>query len=105
MRRRRSAICAGATPKPAPTWEGVRKADQFGATCMQTPYPEGSPYRAAPEPVSEDCLYLNIWTGAKSIEGATAGDGLDSRRRADARVGLARRFTMAKNWPKKAWCW
>jgi para-nitrobenzyl esterase len=53
-------------PKPAQKWEGVRKADQFGATCMQTPYPEGSPYRTAPEPVSEDCLYLNIWTGAKS---------------------------------------
>ena len=33
---------------------------------MQTPYPEGSPYRGADEPVSEDCLYLNIWTGAQS---------------------------------------
>jgi para-nitrobenzyl esterase len=53
-------------PKPAPRWEGVRKADQFAATCMQTPYAEGSPYRTAPEPVSEDCLYLNIWTGATS---------------------------------------
>ncbi len=53
-------------PKAAAKWEGVRKADQFGATCMQTPYPEGSPYRSAPEPVSEDCLYLNVWTGAKS---------------------------------------
>ena len=53
-------------PKPAPKWEGVRKADQFGATCMQTPYAEGSPYRSAPEPVSEDCLFLNIWSGATS---------------------------------------
>jgi para-nitrobenzyl esterase len=35
---------------------------------MQVPYPEGSPYRAAAEPVSEDCLYLNVWTGAKSAE-------------------------------------
>jgi para-nitrobenzyl esterase len=33
---------------------------------MQVPYPEGSPYRMADEPVSEDCLYLNIWTGAQS---------------------------------------
>jgi para-nitrobenzyl esterase len=54
-------------PKPPAKWEGVRKADQFGATCMQTPYPEGSPYRTAPEPVSEDCLYLNVWSSAKTI--------------------------------------
>ena len=53
-------------PKPAADWSGVRKADQFSATCMQQPYPEGSLYRSAPEPVSEDCLYLNIWTAAKS---------------------------------------
>jgi para-nitrobenzyl esterase len=53
-------------PKPAADWPGVRKADQFSATCMQTPYAEGSLYRSAPQPVSEDCLYLNIWTAAKS---------------------------------------
>ena len=53
-------------PKPAPDWPGVRKADQFSATCMQTPYAEGSLYHSEPQPVSEDCLYLNIWTGAKS---------------------------------------
>ncbi|HVO96605.1 MAG TPA: carboxylesterase/lipase family protein [Bryobacteraceae bacterium] len=53
-------------PKPAAAWTGVRKADEFSATCMQTPYPEGSLYRGAPQPISEDCLYLNIWTAAKS---------------------------------------
>jgi para-nitrobenzyl esterase len=53
-------------PKPAADWSGVRKADQFSANCMQTPYPEGSLYRSEPQPVGEDCLYLNIWTGAKS---------------------------------------
>jgi para-nitrobenzyl esterase len=53
-------------PKPAADWPGVRKADQFSATCMQTPYPEGSLYHSDPQPVSEDCLYLNIWTGAKA---------------------------------------
>jgi para-nitrobenzyl esterase len=53
-------------PKPAADWSGVHKADQFSATCMQTPYPEGSLYRSEPQPVSEDCLYLNIWTAAKS---------------------------------------
>jgi len=53
-------------PKAAPGWTGVRKADQFGAACMQTPYAENSPYHEAAEPVSEDCLYLNVWTAAKS---------------------------------------
>ncbi len=53
-------------PKPAADWPGVRKADQFSATCMQTPYPQGSLYSSQAQPVSEDCLYLNIWTAAKS---------------------------------------
>ena len=34
---------------------------------MQTPYAEGSPYdRTQAEPMSEDCLYLNVWTAAKA---------------------------------------
>jgi para-nitrobenzyl esterase len=53
-------------PKTAPKWDGVRKADQFSATCIQVPYAEGSPYRSAAESVSEDCLYLNVWSGAKA---------------------------------------
>ena len=53
-------------PKAPAPWSGVRQADKFGATCMQTPYAENSPYHAAAEPVSEDCLYLNVWTAAKS---------------------------------------
>jgi carboxylesterase type B len=55
-------------PASAAPWQGVRKADKFSATCMQTDYPEGSPFRTGMEPVSEDCLYLNIWTGAKTVK-------------------------------------
>jgi para-nitrobenzyl esterase len=45
-------------PKPVAHWEGVRNADQFGPTCMQG---------AGTGPnTSEDCLSLNVWTGAKS---------------------------------------
>jgi len=48
-------------PQPAATWSGVRKADRFSPTCMQTgSYPPDSPA----EPVSEDCLYLNVWRPA-----------------------------------------
>ena len=53
-------------PQPAARWEGVRQAGSFSAACMQTPYPAGSLYRHEPEPLSEDCLYLNIWTAADS---------------------------------------
>src|SRR5579863_6409560 len=53
-------------PKPAQPWQGVRTATQFSAACYQSPYPKVSIYYRDPEPMSEDCLYLNIWTAAKS---------------------------------------
>lgn len=56
-------------PQPVEEWEGGFVADEFGPACMQIPPPEGSFYQVEfypePEPTSEDCLYLNIWTGAK----------------------------------------
>ncbi len=48
-------------PQPAAHWDGVRKSDQFGAICMQAAGGRGP----APQ-MSEDCLYLNVWTAAKS---------------------------------------
>ena len=53
-------------PQPAAKWDGVKDAAAFGASCMQTNYPEGSLYRSDLGPVSEDCLTLNIWTTAKA---------------------------------------
>jgi para-nitrobenzyl esterase len=47
-------------PLPAAKWDGVRKADQFAPGCMQS---MGHP---PPSGLSEDCLYLNVWTPAKS---------------------------------------
>src|SRR5581483_7194376 len=47
-------------PQPAAKWAGVKPADQFGPRCYQ-----GG--RAAPGvETSEDCLYLNVWSPAKS---------------------------------------
>lgn len=46
-------------PAPPATWEGVRNADQFSPICIQ---PGSYPDDAPPEPMSEDCLYLNVWT-------------------------------------------
>lgn len=50
-------------PQPASAWQGVRKADAFSPICPQEgAYPPESPA----EPMSEDCLTLNIWTPAAS---------------------------------------
>jgi para-nitrobenzyl esterase len=48
-------------PAPVKPWSGVRKADAFADACMQAPHSQGNT-----APVSEDCLYLNVWTPAKS---------------------------------------
>lgn len=42
-------------PKPAAHWDGIRKADTFSPVCMQ-----------GTGTGNEDCLYLNVWTGAKA---------------------------------------
>jgi para-nitrobenzyl esterase len=59
-------------PQPVVPWTGVRIADTFGATCLQEPFPEGSPYASSgvtkDNPGSEDCLYLNVWTAAAAGE-------------------------------------
>jgi para-nitrobenzyl esterase len=54
------------SPQPIVVWEGTRDATKFGAVCPQAPYPEGSMYVQKPQPQSEDCLFLNVWTAAKS---------------------------------------
>ncbi len=51
-------------PQPVKNWEGVRKADKFGPRAMQRPVFSDMQFRS--NGVSEDCLYLNIWTPAKN---------------------------------------
>ena len=49
-------------PQPVIVWQGVRLCDAFGAACPQSSYPQASMYYSPPEKMSEDCLYLNVWT-------------------------------------------
>jgi para-nitrobenzyl esterase len=56
-------------PQPVKPWQGVRTADRFGSSCIQRTPEELKPWTyefMTHTEISEDCLYLNLWTGAKS---------------------------------------
>ncbi len=51
-------------PQPAKRWRGARNADKFSPGCMQNIVFADVIGRG--EGFSEDCLYLNVWTPARS---------------------------------------
>jgi para-nitrobenzyl esterase len=58
-------------PQSVASWEGVRAGDKFGPACVQPRQPQRVPNNRAVDlpdspPISEDCLYLNVWTAAPS---------------------------------------
>ena len=57
-------------PQPVKNWSGVLKCDSFSASPMQNkPVPFmmwSREFITPPDKLSEDCLYLNIWTPARS---------------------------------------
>ena len=57
-------------PQPPAPWKGIRKADTFGNACMQPSQTKRIPNNVAVDlpdspKMSEDCLYLNVWTSAE----------------------------------------
>lgn len=59
-------------PQPVEPWEGVRACDEFPTICLQSTVAYGDfqpEFYSDPYPeMSEDCLYLNVWTPAKSAD-------------------------------------
>jgi para-nitrobenzyl esterase len=76
-------------PRPVQPWKGVRDASRFAARCMQLPLYDDMVFRS--NGMSEDCLYLNVWTPASASNarlpvlvyfyggGYSSGDGSENR--------------------------
>ncbi|WP_036879869.1 carboxylesterase/lipase family protein [Xylanibacter oryzae] len=89
-------------PQPVQKWDGIRKADEFGPNPMQENVFGDMMFGT--KKMSEDCLYLNIWTPAKTMDeklpvfiyfnggGLMAGSGSEPRY---AGLSMARRGIVA----------
>jgi para-nitrobenzyl esterase len=76
-------------PQPVAAWNGTRPTRRFGPRCMQLPLFSDMVFRS--DGMSEDCLYLNVWSPAHADDrklpvlvyfyggGFVGGDGSELR--------------------------
>ena len=86
-------------PVEPAAWTGIREANAYGPACPQPQDMVGSILGFGPQPMSEDCLTVNVWTPAADgarrpvlvwIHGGAFVVGSGSRALSDA-TALARR--------------
>ena len=86
-------------PEAHEPWVGIRQADRFASRCIQSRLITTT-WRSSTE--DEDCLYLSIWTPAK-----TAGDALPVMvwimGQHSERAVAMRRVTTGRRWRPGAW--
>lgn len=59
-------------PQPVSPWKGIRECVENPPSAIQNPpvpfFAWSAEFLIPPAPISEDCLYLNVWTAAETME-------------------------------------
>lgn len=94
-------------PRSVVPWQGVKKADQFGNSCIQNIVAERKPWTyefMTHNEISEDCLYLNVWT-ERNPPPRGGRFTYTSMAAATPKAPAQCRFTMGRVSPRRASSW
>ena len=97
--RRPSATCAGSRRSRSRTGRAFARRHSSARAACSAPIFGDMNFRS--NGMSEDCLYLNVWTPAKSADRAAAGAGLFLRRRIRRRRRIRAALRRRERWRAK----